>query len=231
MKKSNVLIACASGLALCSILLVGWFAATAINNYKQGKDPFFARSYSQYLESKKKTFPAPVKELIISGAGDEELTITAGKVFSFLAFPRDWDCTYTDLKNGKGIIRFIRLSEYKEPITLRLPEISVVSINNIRTVNIELLTHRSFRLKCTRIGSLCVMNCKLRTLELDFPGKRDHQEIYIANCNQIDTLLASVRGFGNLRLEMSGLYRNHVIFSDSIKLLATSDIFKKLAKR
>jgi hypothetical protein len=209
MKKSNILIACASGLALCSILLIGWFAATAINNYRQGKDPFFARSYSQY----------------------EEMTITAGKEFSFLAFPRVWDCTYTDLKNGKGIIRFIRLSDYKVPITLRLPEIPSVSIDNISNVNIELLTHRSLRLKCTRIAHLSLMNCKLRTLDIDFPGKMDHQEIFIANCNQIDTLVASVRGSGNLRLEMAGNYKNQVTISDSIKLLATSEIFKKLAKK
>ena len=229
MKKSNILITCASGLAFCWILLIGWFAASAINNYRQGKDPVFARSHSQYMESRKKTFPVPVKELIISGAGDEDLTIVAGQEFSFLAHPRVWDCTYTDMKNGKGMIRFTRLRDDKEPITIRLPEIPSVSIDNTSTVSIELVIHRSLRLKCTRVGYLSIMNCKLRTLDIDFPGKNDQQKIFIAECNQIDTLVASVRGFGNLRLEMIGKYKNQLSLSESIKLEATTEIFKKLA--
>jgi hypothetical protein len=229
MKKSNILMTSASGIAIFWIMLIGWFAASAINNYRQGKDPVFARSHSQYLESKKKTFPVPVKELIISGAGDEILTIVAGKELSVLAHPREWDCTYTDLKNGTGMIRFKRLMDYEAPITIRLPEIPSVSIDNIKTVSIELVTHCSLRLKCTRVGHLSIMNCKFRSLDLDFPGKNDHQEIFIAECNQIDTLVASVKGFGSLRLEMTGTYRNQLSISDSIKLLATSKIFKKLA--
>lgn len=229
MKKSNIFITGASTLAFFWIILIGWFAASAINNYRQGKDPVFARTRSQYLESRRKTFPVPGKELIISGMGDEDLTIVAGSEFSFLAHPRVWDCNYTDLKNGKGIIRFTRLRDDKASITIRLPEIPSVSIDNISTVSIELVTHRSLRLKCTRVGHFSTMNCKLKTLDLDFPGKNDHQEIFIAECNQIDTLLASVRGSGNLRLEMTGKYKNQVSISESIKLLATSEIFKKLA--
>jgi hypothetical protein len=229
MKKSNIYMIGASTLALCWIILIGWFAASAINNYRQGKDPVFAHTLRQYLESRKKTFPVPVKELLISGSGDEYLTIAAGKEFSFLAHPRVWDCTYTDMKNGKGIIRFTRLRDDKEPITIRIPEIPSVSIDNIKTVSIELLTHRSLRLKCTRVGYLSTMNCKLRTLNLDFPGKNDHQEIFIAECNQIDTLVASVRGYGNLRLEMTGKYKNQLSLSESIKLEATTEIFRRLA--
>ncbi|MCX6243750.1 MAG: hypothetical protein NTU98_03515 [Bacteroidetes bacterium] len=229
MKKSNILITCASGLALCWILLIGWFAATAINNYRQGKDPVFARSHSQYMESKKKTFPVPVKELIISGAGDEILTIVSGKEFSVLAHPRVWDCIYTDLKNGKGMIRFKRQSDYNDPITIRLPEIPSVSIDHVKSVSVELFTGHAPRLKCTRVGYFDVMNCKLRMLNIDFPGKNDQQEILIAECNQIDTLVASVRGFGNLRLEMTGKYKNQLSLSESIKLEAKSEILKKLA--
>ena len=229
MKKSNILIACASGLAFCWILLIGWFAASAINNYRQGKDPVFARSRSQYMESRKKTFPVPVKELIISGAGNEILTIVAGKEFSVLAHPRVWDCTYTDLKNGTGMIRFTKLTDYEEPITIRVPEIPLVSIDHIKSVSIELMTRHSLRLKCTRVGYFNTMNCKLKSLDIDFPGKNDQQEIFIAECNQIDTLVASVRGFGNIKIEMTGKYKNQFSMSQSIKLEATSEILKKLA--
>ena len=229
MKKSNILIASASGLAICWILLIGWFAASAINNYRQGKDPVFARSHSQYLESKKKTFPVPVKELIISGSGDEILTIVAGKEFSVLAHPRVWNCTYTDLKNGKGMIQFKKQMDYDEPITIRLPEIPSVSIDHVKSVSIALFTCHTLRLKCTRVGSFNTMNCKLRSLNIDFPGKNDRQEILIADCNQIDTLVASVRGSGNLRLEMTGKYKNQLSLSESIKLEAKSEILKKLA--
>jgi hypothetical protein len=229
MQKSNILIACASGLALCWILLIGWFAASAINNYRQGKDPVFARSHSQYMESKRKTFPVPVKELIISGTGDEILTIVAGTEFSVLAHPRVWDCNYTDLKNGKGIIRFKRQSDYDDPITIRIPEIPAVSIDHVKSVSIELFTCHALHLKCTRVGYFSTMNCKIGSLNIDFPGKNDQQEIFIAECNQIDTLVASVRGFGTLRLEMTGKYKNQLTLSDSIKLEAKTEVLKKLA--
>jgi hypothetical protein len=231
MKKSNVLITVASAFAFCWILLIGWFAASAINCHIHGKDSVFAHTRSQFLESRKKTFPAPARELIISGTGNETLTIVAGSELSVLAHPRVWDCSYSDLKNGKGVIRFRKLTDYDEPVTLRIPGIPLVTMNHVRSAEVIHFTGYAPHFQCTRVGHFDVMNCKIRSLNIDFPGKSDPQEIVLASCNQIDTLVVSVRGYGNLRLEMTGRYDNQLFLSDAIRLEAKPELLKKVTIR
>jgi len=114
MKKSNILIISAFFLAFIWIVLIGCLGASAIKNHLQGKDPYFATTHQQYLESMKKNFPAPVSELCISGEGTAILNILPGNELTVLAHPKTWNCIYTDLKNGKSMISFKKLLDYKD---------------------------------------------------------------------------------------------------------------------
>jgi hypothetical protein len=227
MKKSNIILVSAIFIAFIWTLLIGWFAASAINNYLEGKDPYFARTHSQNMESKKKNFMVPVNELYISGEGTAMITILPGKELTILSEPRIWSFVYTDLKNGKSKIIFKKLSEYNDPVTITIPEIPALSLDNFSEVTIKGLTRKNTHFHCERIRSFTSSNCKIGILSLDFPRTRDQQDIYIEKSNQIDTLIASVRGFGRIRLETAGS-KNQISVSDSVKIEATYDVMKKL---
>jgi hypothetical protein len=229
MKKSNILLISAFVLAFFWTLLIGWFAASAINNYLQGKDPYFARTHSQYLESKKKSFPIPVNELCISGEGTAIITIVPGKELTILSEPRIWNYVYTDLKNGKSMISFKKLLEYNDPVTITIPEIPSFSLDNFSEVTMKGLNQKEIHIQCKRVLSFTSGSCKIGTLSLDFPRTRDQQDIYIDKSNQIDTLIASVRGSGRIRLETTGKLKNQLSLSDSIKVEASYDLMKKLS--
>ncbi len=229
MKKSNIFLLSAFCLAFIWIILIGWFAASAINNYRKGKDPYFARSYSQILQSRKKTFPAPTSELLISGDGTTVLTILPGKELSVLCRPRLCRCSYINFKNGRSMISLIKLQDYDEPVTITLPEIPSLSLTNFSSVYINGLIQKGINLQCNRVSFFSSGNCKIGSLRLDFSGKNDQQSIFIEKSNQIDTFIASVKGFGNIRLETAGNRKNQISLSESIKLEATMDLMKKLA--
>ena len=231
MKKSNILLISAFFLALCWSLLIGWFAASAINNYIQGKDPYFARSQHQYLENHKKSFPLPKGELCISGEGTMILSILPGKQLDVLSDPRNWNCVYTDLKNGKSMISFKKLREYgyNEPVTILLPEISSIAFDNFSGVTIKGLNRKEIHFQCKRVHSFISSDCKMGTLVLDFPGTKDYQDIAIDKSNQIGAFIASVKGAGTIRLETAGQSKNRVSLSDSVKIEATSEIIKKIS--
>ena len=229
MKKSTVFLVIAFCLAICWTILVGWFAAYAINNYRQGKDPYFARSHQQFLESRKKLFAVPVKELLISAEGSMTLTILAGKELAVLSHPRIWDCKYTAMENGKAMISFTKLREnnYDDPVTILLPGVPSVSLENFYNVTINGLNRKEFHLQCKGIHSFISSNCTVGTLCLDFPGKMDQQDICMNKSDQIDTLIASIRGSGRIRLETAAT-ENQISLSDSIYLEATCETMKKL---
>jgi hypothetical protein len=228
MKKSNIFLVSAIFLAFIWTLLIGWFAASAINNYLQGKDPYFARTHTQYMESRKKNFPVPANELSISGEGTAMITILPGKELTMLSEPRIWNFVYTDLGNGKSMITFKKLSEYKDPVTITIPEIPSLSLDNFSEVKLNGLNLKEIHFQCVRVSSFTFNNCKIGTLSLDFPRTRDQQDIYFDKSNQIDTLIASVRGSGRIRLETAGRLKNQLSVSDSIKVEATYDLMKKL---
>ena len=229
MKKSTVFLAIAIGLAICWSLIIGVMAASTLNSYMKGKSSSYARSDREYLESKKKTFPTPINELFISGEGTLDLKIVPGKELTVLAHPKVWNSNYIDLKNGKAIIRFNIIQKYPNSVTIRLPEIPVISFDNFYSVNMEGLNYREIRIQGNRITYFTAGNCKIGSLNLDFPGKNDQQEIIISKSNQIDTLIASVQGFGNIRLETAGKLNNQISISESMKLEASYDLMKKLA--
>ncbi len=228
MKKSNIFVLSAFCLAFLWIILIGLFAAAAINNYRNGKDPYFARSYSKYLDSRKKTFPVPSSELLISGNGTTLLTILPGKELSVLCHPRLWRCSYIDFKNGKSMISLIKLQDNNDLVTITLPEIPSLSLTNFSSVCINGLIQKGIRFQCNRVSFFSSDNCKIGSLRLDFPGKNDQQSIFIEKSNQIDTLIASVKGFGIVRLETAGKMKNQVSMSESIKLEATMELMRKL---
>jgi len=229
MKKSNIFLISAFFLAFFWIVLIGWFASSAINNYLQGKDPHYARSHSQYLENHKKSFPKPVNELCISGEGTSVITILPGKELTIESNPRIWNCVYTDLKNGKSMICLKRLNQYNEPITITLPGIPSISFYNFSGVTVKGLNQKEIHIQCTRVCSFTTDSCTIGSLSLDFPRNTDQQDIYIVKSNRIDTLKASVRGSGKIRLETVGKVTNQISLSDLIKVETTYDLMKKLS--
>lgn len=231
MKKSNILLIVALSLAFCWSILIGWFAASAINNYIHGKDPVYALSHHQYLESHKSSFPTPVDSLFISGEGTMILILLQGKELEVLSDPRIWNCVYTDLKNGKSIIRFKKAKEYGyyEPVTIVLPEIPSVALDNFSGVTLKGLNRKGIHLQSNRVPSFSFDSCKIGILDLEFPGNKDYQDISIGKSNRIDTFIASVHGYGSIRLETAGQSKNQVSLSDSIKVEATSEIIRKIA--
>ena len=221
----------AVSLTLCWSLLIGWFAASAIKNYLQGKDPVYALSHHQYLESHKSSFPTPGNSLLITGEGSLILIIQPGKQFAILSDPRVWNCVYTDLKNGESMIRFKKLGEYGyyEPVTIIIPEIPSVSFDNFSEVSLKGFDRKKIQLHCQRVHTFISDSCNAGTLNLDFPGTGDQQDISINKSNHIDTLIAFIRGSGRIRLETAGQSKNRVSLSDSVKIEATSEIIKKIS--
>ena len=228
MKKSNIFLIIAFSLAFCWILLISWFASSAINNYLHGKDPYFALTHSQYLESHKKIFPLPENELCVSGEGTAIMTIMPGKKLTVLANPKIWNCIYKDLKNGNSMISLKKLEEYNDTVIITIPGIPFLSLDNFSEVTVKGLNQKEFHLKCTRVHSFISENCKIKALSLDFPGKKDQQDICLDKTNQIDAILASVQGFGKIRFETAG-FKNEISLSDSIKVEATYDLMKQLS--
>jgi hypothetical protein len=218
-------------MAFCWTLLIGWFAASAINNYVHGKDPYYARSHTQFLESHKQNFSTPVNELFISGEGTMIITILQGKDLTVLSNPRLWGCVYTEMKNGKSMISFTKLKEYLyyEPVTITLPEIPSLSLDNFYEVTVKGLNRKEIHLQCKRVHSFTSGSCMIGTLNLDFPGNMDQQDICINKSNRIDTLLASVMGFGKIRLETIG-FKNQISLSDSVYIESTYNLIEQIVK-
>jgi hypothetical protein len=229
MKKSTVFLAISICLAICWSLIIGLMAASTLSNYMKGKHSSFARSDTEFLESKKKTFPAPVNELFISGEGTADLILVHGKELTVLAHPGVWAYNYTNLKKGEAIFSFKKLQDYANSVTIMVPDIPSISFDNFISVTVDGLQCRKITLQGNRLLSFTAHNCKIAALRLDFPGKKDQQEIFIEKSNLIDTLIASVKGFGNVRLETAGTRKNQLSLSESIKLEASMDLMKKLA--
>jgi hypothetical protein len=230
MKKSSIFLVSAILLAFLWTLLIGWFASSAINNYLEGKDPIFARTHRQYMESKKKSFPVPVSELSISGEGTAIITILPGKELAVLSEPRIWNCVYTDKKNGKSTISLTKQSDYNDPVTIILPGIPSLSLDNFSEVTINGLEQKEIHFQCKQVNSFTFSSCKIGTLSLDFPRTRDQQDIYIDKSNQIDNFIATVQGSGKIRLEAAGQLINQLTLSDSIRIEASFDLVKRLQK-
>jgi hypothetical protein len=230
MKKSSISVTIAVLLALSWSVVLGMLTASTLKNYMNGKGCSFVRSETELIESKKKTFPSPVNELFISGEGTANLRIVPGKEMAVLAYPGTWTFKYADLKNGKAIIRLTKLKgDGYFPITVRLPGIPLISLNDLSSCTIDGFRFSGMHLEGNRVRSFIAGDCRLGSLSLDFPGKNDLQGIIILKSNQIDTLVASVKGVGNFRLETAGTRKNQISLSESIKLEASMDLMKKLA--
>ncbi len=229
MKKSNILIIGATLIALTWTVIIGWLAASTINNYLERRNLHYARSYTQIMESHKKTFPAPASELFLSAEGTAFLSIMPGKELAVKTDKRVWDISYTDLKNGESMIQFKKLIYYDSPIILTLPAVSLLSLYNFSGVKLSGLNLKEIHIQCKRIYSFTADSCRAGTLTLDFPGIIDQQDIYIMKSNKIDTLMASVQGTGKIRLETAGVFKNQFSLSGSIKLESTSDLMKKVS--
>jgi len=227
MKKSNIILIFAFGVAFIWTVLIGLFAASAINNDIQGKESFFARSHTRYLDVHKRTFPMPANELLISGDGKISFTILPGKELTVLSNPKEWNCEYIILKNGQSLMRFKLLNEYDDKVVITLPVIPIVTIDNCSQVTIDNLNQKSIKYICKQVVSLTAVRCITEKLNLDFPGKNDFNQIMIDHSNFFDTLVASIKGFGTLHLQTAGI-QNQLFLSNSINVEATSDILRKL---
>ena len=229
MKKSNILLASASVLAIIWILLIGWFASAAIINYSQGKEPIYAHTHSQYLQVHKKSFNIPLKELFISGDINMNITFKPGKELTVLSDPRKWDCVYSDLHNGKSMISFKNRYDhsYNDPVIIMIPEIPLLSIDNFGYVLINGMVRKQMQLKGTHLLGFCADSCKLSTLNLDFPLNNDHSEIRINKSNHVDTLIMSILGSGKIKLETIGT-KNKFSLSDYVDVDATYGFMKEL---
>jgi hypothetical protein len=228
MKKSNKFLVSAMILAFFWTILIGWFASSAINNQLNGKDPYFARSHRQYLESRKKTFPRPATGLSISGEGTAVITIVPGKELAVLAHPKLWNPVYTVLKNGTSSISLRKLTDFSDPVIITVPEVRALTLDNLSGVTVSGLKSAEMYIRCTQVLSYASDSCIMGTLTLDFPRTRDLQDIHILKSNRIDTLIASVRGSGRIRLETVGRIKNRVSLSDSVHLEATYELVKRL---
>jgi hypothetical protein len=229
MKKSNIVLVSAICLSTCWILLVGWFGASAINNYLEGNEPVFARTHEQYLDSHKVCFPTPLTELVLSAEGTAAVTILPGKELAVLLNPKLWSCVFADLGNGKARISLVKRLDHYEPVTITIPGIPSLSLDNFSDVTVKGLDLGEIHLQCIQVGSFSLSGCRAGKISLDFPRSRDYQEIYIEKSNRFDTLLVSARGTGRIRLEAVGT-SNLFSISDSIHLEAPYDLMKKLVK-
>ena len=231
MKKSNIFLLTATGLVVCWSMFIGFLAASTIRNYVKGKDFYFTTSQHQYLEKNKKIFPVPSRELIISGDGNTIITILPGRKLTVLSSPRMWNCVFTNLEAGKSMIRFQKLnnSGYNEPVTIFIPEIPALSLNNLSSVVVKRLEQKDLQIHCNHINSFVSDSCRITAINLDFPGKKDQQDICIKKSNHIDNFIASVQGSGKLRMETAGQFKNQISLSDSIKIEATMDLMKRLS--
>jgi hypothetical protein len=229
MKKSNILIISATLIALTWTVLIGWFASAAINNHLNGKDPYYARSYRKIMESHKKTFITPSRELFLSGEGDANVNIVPGKELTVMCNSYIWDITYTTQKEGMAIIRFRKLRNFDSPIIVTFPQVFKLSFYNFSGVKLSGLNLQKIHIQCNRVSYFTADSCKAGSLTLDFPGYVDQQDIYVMKSNKIDTLIASIHGSGEIRLETAGEFKNQFSLSNSLKLEATSDLMKKVS--
>jgi hypothetical protein len=228
MKKSNVLIISACLIAILLIVIIEFLGAASINNYLKGKDPYYARTYKQWAESHKKIFPRPSKELIISGEITTNIIIIPGQELAFLSNPKFWDCRYTDLKNGKSVIRIKKLLDANEPITITLPDVSFLTLDDFSGVTVKNLNQKEIHFNCTRVHSFNTINCTFGTLGLNFPSNKDQQYISIEKTNHVDNLTVIIKGSGNFFLAAAGKTQNLLSLSDSVQIVSNYNLLKKL---
>lgn len=231
MKKSHIFIIAALTLACFWVIIIGVFAAKSVNNYREGKDPRYAHTQSQYLESHKMKFPVPAKELILTGDGDTWLNIRSGNLLTIETDPRMWKILFTDHKDGRSEIRFKKLNDYNDPVTVIIPAIPSVSVNNFTSIVLERLEQKEMKLSFTRVLYLVMDSCKVSDLNLSFPWTAEIQDIFIKKNNRVDSLEISVPGPGKIRLETTGWLLNRISLSDAVKVEATSEVIKELGKK
>ena len=230
MKKSNILIISAILFGLIWSILIGWFASAAIINYLNGKDPYYARSFRKIMESHKKTFITPSRELFLSGEGDANVNIEPGKELTVMYNSYVWEVSYTTQKGGMAIIRFKKLRNFDSPVIVTFPNISKLSLYNLSGVKLSNLNVKKIDIQGNRVSNFTADSCKAGNLTLNFPDYIDHQDICIKQSNKIDTLIASIFGTGNFKLETTGISKNQISLENSIKLEATSEQMKKIFK-
>ena len=130
------------------------------------------------------------------------------------------------------MIRLKKLNnyDYNEPVTILIPEIPSLSLNNISEVTIKRLEQKEIQIRGISISSFIADSCKIGAMSLDFPARKDQQHIRINKANQINTFTASVQGTGKILLETIGI-NNQMSLSDSIKVEATYDLIRRLSIR
>ncbi|MDP4282537.1 MAG: hypothetical protein Q8867_10375 [Bacteroidota bacterium] len=230
MKKSNIFLIAALMIACFWVVLIGVLAAKSINNYRAGKDPYYAHTGSQYLEKHKIKFPVPERELILSG-DNASLNVKPGKELAIETDPRTWQFILTDLKNGRSEISFKRFNNYDYPVVVTIPAIPSVSMNRFARIGFERLDQKEMKIRFTRVLYVVMDSCRFSSLNLDFPWTAEIQDIVLMKNNRIDSLEMSIPGSGKIRFETTGIHLNRMSLSDKVKIEATSDIIKRLTPK
>ena len=229
MKKSTIFLLIAIGIAICWSMMIGLMAASTIINYMKGNKLLFVKTQTELMESQKITYPNPLHKLYISGEGTGDLICASGKELTVRVNNQVWAHEYFKLKNGDALIRFSKFNKYWNEIMITIPDIPEMSFDNLGSVTANGLKYRKLSIQGSRVYSFTANNCTMGCLTLDFPVVKDQQKIIISKFNQIDTLIACVKGFGNIRLETAGKLYNKINLSESMRLEANTDLVKKLA--
>jgi len=230
MKKSTVFLTIAVLMAFTWSILICWFCAASINNYRKGKALIFAKSYTRDLEDQRKRFPSPSDEFIISGDGATSLVITQGKELTVLSNKHVFTCSYSDLKNGKSKVSFSRL--FKDPfetIKITLPEIRMLSVDNCAEVILIGFNRKEMQITGSRIHQFSADSCGLGSLYLDLSENQPDYEIWIKGTNQLDSLFITTNVKGKLKLDGIGKYKNFLCVSNSVEILTRADLYKRLS--
>ncbi len=227
MKKSKISLVGALFLATGWILIMGWMAASAINSYRQGRDTRFAMG-RQIPEIRKMSYPVPVTGLYIKGDGTTIIHMVAGTQLTVTTNATVWSCNWSDQGKGQSRLCLVKLKESAEPVTITLPAIPGLFLENCTEVHIKGMNLKEFSLQGKKIRFFHTDSCTISKLSLDFAGEKDQQYIWIGKANRFDTLIASIGGYNRIFVETAGELDNEFSLSPSVLVETRIGVLQKL---
>jgi|GEM_PF-2003980 len=227
MKRSKISLVCALCLATGWMLLMGWLAASAINSYRQGRAPRFALSHHQIPESRKLSHPVPAKGLTIRGDGTTVVNLVAGTQLNVILNPRVWSCNWSDSANGQSRLWLRKLNEPEGTVTINLPPVPGLVLENCSEVHIKGLNLKELSLRGKQIRLFHADSCRIGKLSLDFEGEKNQQYIWIGKSNRFDTLIAYIGGYNRIFLETAGELDNEFSLAHAVLVETRVGVLQK----
>jgi hypothetical protein len=229
MKKSNLILVIAFSLTFIWTIILGLLGSSVIQDNKIGKESSFAVSHQKHAVLDIPGSSIPVNGLSVTGEGSVLLSITRGKELSLECRRAFWDYIKTSNRNGKILICINRLPSQGEQINITIPEISSVSIDSVFQVYIKGLSQKALHIRCSNVAAFSADSCKIGSFSLDLPGKNKQHDVNISGTNFVDSLSASIDGYGFLRLGIIGKFKNQIRLSDRIEIRTSADLMKQLS--